>query len=120
MNKHVFDNKIYNISSAYFTSFKEKRTNGKKRPQMRYPCVPEWMKTNERDDFDYPLRSKEEIKFDQLSVPLTFPLENEIRTYAEPYDIKMEAKYDIRNEIVSTKSLIINRLECHFSLIKWI
>lgn len=68
--------------------------------QMKYPCIPQWLKSNEKDEFNYPLRSREDIAFDQYSTGHSFKMEAEIRTYYENADTKMEAKYNMKNEVV--------------------
>lgn len=86
----------------YFTqmAFFQKPLKKKKVRQMKYPCIPDWMKKNKKDEFDYPLRSKEEIYFEQFATVSFFPLQNEYRSYSDPNKLNMEAKYDMRNEIV--------------------
>jgi len=39
---------------------------------MKYPCIPVWMKNREKDPFDYPLRSKKELAFEQFMSPPMF------------------------------------------------
>lgn len=39
---------------------------------MKYPCIPIWMKERAKDPFDYPLRSKKEIAFEQYMHPPLF------------------------------------------------
>jgi hypothetical protein len=39
---------------------------------MKYPCIPVWMKNREKDPFDYPLRSKKELAFEQFMLPPMF------------------------------------------------
>ena len=39
---------------------------------MSYPCIPKWMKAREKDPFDYPLRSRKEIAFEQYMNPPLF------------------------------------------------
>jgi len=87
--------------------------------QMKYPCIPLWMKHNEKDEFDYPLRSKEEVYFEQYSTGQVFPMISEIRTFSEPQAINIKPRYDMRNEVVIIINInLINRLILHYSLTK--
>lgn len=48
---------------------------------MQYTQIPEWLKKQERDPFDYPLRSKAEIMEEQKYFPPDFDIEVEMTKY---------------------------------------
>jgi hypothetical protein len=48
---------------------------------MTYPCIPRWMKPRESDPFDYPLRTKKEICFEQFLQPPLFTINVTKDTY---------------------------------------
>ena len=48
---------------------------------MTYPCIPVWMKSREKDPFDYPLRSKKELAFEQFMFPPLFGVKMIINDY---------------------------------------
>ena len=48
---------------------------------MSYTQIPEWLKKQESDPFDYKLRTKEEVMLDHKYFPPTFTWNNEINIY---------------------------------------
>jgi hypothetical protein len=72
---------------------------------MTYPCIPVWMKEKPKDPFDYPLRTKKEIMFDQEISPPLFPI-NIVKTeYQDPIKMRnvQTLKADYRNENVKIR-----------------
>jgi len=68
---------------------------------MKYPCIPVWMKEREKDQFDYPLRSKKEIAFEQYMFPPLFTIKMITNDYKVISNNKTFAvhKGDNRNNI---------------------
>ena len=67
---------------------------------MTYPIIPEWLRPMEKDKFTYPLRSKEEIAFDQEVCPPNFPITLVYKEYKDPVTTGELVKIDPRNEKV--------------------
>lgn len=66
---------------------------------MEYPCIPIWMKSTPKDPFDYPLRTKKDIMFDQEICPPDFPvtiIKSEHQEYEKMKNVSV-AKSDLRN-----------------------
>jgi hypothetical protein len=68
---------------------------------MKYPCIPVWMKEREKDPFDYPLRSKKELAFEQYMFPPMFGMKMITNDYKVISNNKTYAvhKADNRNNI---------------------
>lgn len=67
---------------------------------MTYPIIPEWLKPFEKDKFTYPLRSKQDIAFDQEICPPNFPITLVYKEYKDPVTHEEDVKIDSRNEEV--------------------
>jgi hypothetical protein len=68
---------------------------------MKYPCVPVWMKYRSKDPFDYPLRSKKEVMFEQYLAPPIFNVTAYKSDYAAISSFKhlKTNKADQRNDV---------------------
>ena len=67
---------------------------------MKYPIIPEWLIKKEKDLFNYPLRSAQEIAFDMEIHPPNFPITLHKRHYVEPHVHQEKKTIDSRNEQV--------------------
>jgi hypothetical protein len=67
---------------------------------MTYPIIPTWIKPHVKDKFTYPLRSKEDIRFDQEVCPPNFPITLVHKQYRDPVNHQELKKIDQRNEEV--------------------
>lgn len=79
---------------------------------MKYPCIPMWMKNREKDPFDYPLRSKKEIAFEQYVRPPMFGMKVIMNDYQVISSNKTYAvhKGDNRNNIAKIE-LDLNKMD---------
>lgn len=55
---------------------------------MEYPCIPTWMKPRQKDPFDYPLRSLEEMTFEQYVDPPLFKTKIIVNNYTAVTQMK--------------------------------
>ena len=69
---------------------------------MKYPCIPVWMKPREKDHFDYPLRSKKEITFEQYLNPPRFNVSvitNDYKAISENSTLNIHKADNRNNEV---------------------
>lgn len=74
---------------------------------MDYPCIPLWQKPKSKEEFDYPLRSKEEVEFDAEYHPPVLPalLLRTMYLDAQKQNDAKDAMKDNRNNIVMKNNL---------------
>jgi hypothetical protein len=79
---------------------------------MKYPCIPVFMKNREKDPFDYPLRSKKDIAFEQYMRPPMFGMKVIANDYQVISQNKTYAvhKADNRNNIAKIE-LNLNHMD---------
>ena len=95
LHKLIQGAQFMGIQNRFFAVHRKPRTYKWK----KYPCIPTWMQQNERDPFDYKLRSPKEIEHEFKYFPTCdFPIQAQYKGYVAG-DPRREDNLDTRDRI---------------------